>query len=234
MDISDQIDNGENPPNNDRAIKINRIKLLLENQVRRPECGSIVRISKYEILGNESCEQMRYDWIYGIVSNEADYCEDTGCVAYQINWCTAHLNTHTSFLTLVAPVSEIDLKVLKWPDEEHDENDDVELTRMFRKVNGEWCIVEYDGNLCEFCEKTTCDRAQYEDELHTMVEEVSEMGLPANQSRFNMYRRFTNLRYGTLGAGVRKELCDCVQALVLHEFPIAKGTTKRGFMAGPN
>ena len=85
MDISDQINNGDNPPNNDRAIEINRIKLLLENQVRRAECGSIVQISKYEILEPESCEQMRYNWLYGIISNKADYWDDTEYKAYQIN-----------------------------------------------------------------------------------------------------------------------------------------------------
>ena len=82
------------------AMEVRRIKLLLQNQVRRAECGSIVKISKSDILEPESCELMRGDWLYGIISNEADYCEDTGCVAYQINWCTAHLHTHNSFCRL--------------------------------------------------------------------------------------------------------------------------------------
>ena len=147
------------------AMEVRRIKLLLQNQVRRAECGAVVQISKHDILEPESCEQMRGEWLYGLISNEADYCEDTGCVAYQINWCTAHLNTHNSFLTLVAPVFEIDFTVMKWPEDEHDENDDVELRRLFGKLNGEWCIVEYNGYVCEFCDETMCDRAQYGDEL---------------------------------------------------------------------
>ena len=237
MEANNEINDGDNRlSDEDRstAIEIRRIKLLLENQVRRAECGSIVQISKCDILEPESCEMMRGDWIYGLISNEADYCEDTGCVAYQINWCTAHLHTHNSFLSLVAPVFEIDFTVLKWPEDEHDDNDDVELRRLFGKLNGEWCIVEYGGYTCEFCDETMCDRAQYGDELDSMVQEVIEMSLPANQSRYSMYRQFTHLRYGTLGSGVRKELCDCVQDLIMQEFPVTAGTTRRGFVAVVN
>ena len=237
MEVNNQINNEDDCLSEDdpsTAIEIRRIKLLLQNQVRRAECGSVVQISKYDLLEAESCELMRGDWVYGIISNEADYCEDTGCVAYQITWCTDHLHTHNSLLSLVAPVFEIDFTVIKWPEDEHDDNDDVEVRRLFGKVNSEWVIVDYGGYICEFCEKTMCDRAQYGDELDNMVEEVSAMSLPANQSRYSMYRQFTHLRYGTLGSGVRKELCDCVQELVMHEFPVASGSTRRGFVAVSN
>ena len=63
-----------------------------------------------------------------------------------------------------------------------------------------------------------------------MVEEVSAMSLPANQARYRMYRQFTHLRYGTLGSGVRKELCDCVQDLVMQEFPVERGMRRTGFV----
>ena len=134
----------------------------------------------------------------------------------------------------MAAVSELDFTVIKWPEEDHDDNDDVELKRLFSKLNGEWIIVEYRGYICEFCDEMMCDRAQYGDDLDSMVQEVSQMGLPANQSRYSMYRQFTHLRYGTLGSGVRKELCGCVQDLVMREFPVAAGTTRRGFMAVRN
>ena len=80
MEANNEINDGDNRlSDEDRstAIEIRRIKLLLENQVRRAECGSIVQISKYDILEPESCKLMRGDWLYGIISNEADYCEDT-------------------------------------------------------------------------------------------------------------------------------------------------------------
>ena len=79
-----------------------------------------------------------------------------------------------------------------------------------------------------------CYRAQYGDDLDSIVQEGSQMGLPANQSRYNMYRQFAYLRYGTLGSGVRKELCDCVQDLIMQEFPVTAGTTRRGFVAVQN
>ena len=115
------------------AMEVRRIKLLLQNQVRRAECRCVVQISKHSILEPESCELMRGEWLYGIISNEEDYCEDTGCVAYQINWSTNHLCTHNSFLSLVAAVSELDFTVIKWPEDNHDDNDDVELRRLFSK-----------------------------------------------------------------------------------------------------
>ena len=112
---------------------------------------------------------MRGEYLYGIISNEADYGEFTGCVAYQINWCTAHLYTNKSFMSLVVPVFEIYFTVSKWPEDKHQDNDDVELRRLFGKVNSEWLIVEYGGYTCEFREETLCDRAQYGDELPLLV-----------------------------------------------------------------
>ena len=38
------------------AMEVRRIKLLLQNQVRRAECGAVVQISKHDILEPESCE----------------------------------------------------------------------------------------------------------------------------------------------------------------------------------
>ena len=73
MEANNEINDGDNRLIDDdrsTAIEIRRIKLLLENQVRRAECGSIVQISKYDILEPESCEMMRGDWIYGLISNE--------------------------------------------------------------------------------------------------------------------------------------------------------------------
>ena len=102
--INDEDDRLREEEDTSTRIEASRIIALLENQVRRAECGSIVQISKHDILEPESCELMRGDYLYGIISNESDYCELTGCVAYQINWCTAHLYTNNSFLSLVAPV----------------------------------------------------------------------------------------------------------------------------------
>ena len=82
-------------------------------------------------------------------------------MAYQINWITAHLSTHNSFLSLVAPVWEHDFIVFKFLEDEHNDNDDAELSRIFSKSNGEWIVVKYRGYTCEFCDLKSCDRAQY-------------------------------------------------------------------------
>jgi len=211
------------------ASEASRISTILENQVRRAECGCIVQIPKELILEPESNERIRCDWIYGIISNEEDVCEDTGSVAYQVNWCTAHLPTGNSFLSLVAPVWEHDFSVLKFPECEMDE-EDVELRRQFKKHNGEWLIVEYGGYSCEYCEEHSCDRAQYRDELEVMFEEVSQMGVPPNQKRYMMYRQFIALKHGPLGNRVRRKLDDCVQELVVCHFPVEAGKRKWGFV----
>ena len=118
------------------AIEARRITSILENQVRRAECGSIVQIGKSELLDPESCERMREDWIYGIISNEEDQCPITGSVAYQINWAYDHLPYGNSFFNFVAPVWEHDFVVVKFQEDE-DENDDIEITRQFKNHNGE-------------------------------------------------------------------------------------------------
>ena len=51
------------------AMEARWIIALLKIQVCCTEGGCIVQILKEEILESESCEQMRCDWIYGIISN---------------------------------------------------------------------------------------------------------------------------------------------------------------------
>ena len=59
---------------------------------------------------------MMSKWIYGMTSDEYDVCEVTGSVVYQVHWSTAHVSTHTSFLSLMAPLFENDFLVLNFPD----------------------------------------------------------------------------------------------------------------------
>ena len=212
------------------ASETRRIISILQNQVRRAECGCIVQIAKESILEPESCQLMSSDWIYGVITNLVDSCEYTGSVAYQVDWATAHFSTHNSFLSLVAPVFEHDFTVMKFSEEGHDDNDDIELRRQFGKVNGEWIVVDYKGFFCEFCEGTQCDRAQFADELDGFLEEVKQMSLPSNQSRYKMYRWSTNMKYGSLGTGVRKEVDECVQDFIMQEFPVEKGMRRTGFI----
>ena len=73
----------------------------------------------------------------------------------------------------MAPVWEHDFTVFKFLKDEHNENNDVELSRLFRKSNGEWIIVQYRGYTCEFCDLQNCDHAQYGDDLDIFMGEVA-------------------------------------------------------------
>ena len=215
------------------AMEARRIIALLNSQVRRAEGGCIVQILKKHILEDESCTRMRSDWIYGIISNEEDICPITGSVAYQVNWAYAHLPYGNSCLAFVAPVWEHDLDVLKFPEDDNNE-DDYELRRLFIKHNGEWCIVEYGGYSCEFCEAHSCDRAQYRDELDDMLEYVRLLEIQPHQKCFQMYSKFTLEKYGVCGTGMRHKVDDCLQELIITNFPVAAGKRKRGYRSAGN
>ena len=137
IDKSNNDDNGREEEYAIAAMEARRIITLLQNQVRQAECECVVQISKVEILEPESCERMRCDWIYGIISKEEDICPITGSITYQVNWAYAHLPCGNSFLAFVAPVWEHDFNVVKFPEDDNDE-EDMEIRRQFIKLNGEW------------------------------------------------------------------------------------------------
>ena len=209
-----------------------RITRILDNMDRRAECGSVIKIAAKEILQPEQYEHMICPYIYGIISNIEDVCPITGSNAYQINWNFEHLSIGNTFLEFVALYFEHDFVVVKFPDEA-DDHDDSEFTRQFKKdkENGEWTIIDYAGLMCEFCEHYTCDRVQYSNELQSMCEEVGVMGIPSNEKRYLMYRRFIDMKHGSLGKRVRKKLDECVQELIVGAFPVEAGKRKRGFRA---
>ena len=213
------------------AIEARRTSSILRNQARRAQCGSVAQICKTEPLEPELYKIMRDDWIYSIISNEEDECPITGSLSYQVSWAYAHLPYGNSFFNFVAPVQEHDFTVIKFTKDE-DENDDVEITRQFKKHNGEWQIIEYNGGYsCEFCEAHSCDRAQYRDELETMYEQMAQMGVPHNQKRYMMYRQSIAVKYGLLGNQIWHKLDEFVQELIVGHFPVETGKSKCGFQA---
>ena len=177
---------------------------------------------------------MRGESIYGIINNAENVCPVTGSVAYQINWSIAHLPTGNSFFAFVAPVFEHVFTVAKYPDDNEDSDDDVEFTRQFKKQNGKWIIIEYGGLECEFCGSHSCDRAQFRYELEVMIEYVNLLDMKPNQKRFQMYRKFIWERYGGCGTNMRHKVDDCVQELILDNFPVEKGKRKRGYRSAGN
>ena len=55
------------------ASEARRIISILQNQVRRAEYGYIVKMDKEKIVAPESCEQMKCDWLYRIISKKRMY-----------------------------------------------------------------------------------------------------------------------------------------------------------------
>ena len=215
------------------AIETRRIKAIVDNQVCHVECGKIVRICKTALLEPESYERMREVWIYGIASNEEDICPITGSVAYKVNWAYEHFLIGKSCLEFCVPVQEHDFNVLKYPEDEMDETG-VELRRQFIKFNSKWPIVEYGGYSYAFCEAHSCDRTQYRDELDDMVEFVKLLHIEPHQKRFQMYSKFNFEQYGFCGSGMRHKVGDCVQELILTNFPVVLGKRKRGYRSAGN
>ena len=190
----------------------------------------MIKILASEILEPECYSKMRCQYLYGIISNLEDICEVTASRAYQINWSFSHLYTGNTFLSFVAPYFEHDFVVVKFPDE-CDSNEDEEFSKQFKKVDDNWTMVEYIGEECEFCEGHTCDRVQYRMELDNHLNEVALLEMMPDQKRFQMYRRFTFIKHGNLGSGVRRKLDDCVQELIVAVFPVTAGKRKRGYEA---
>ena len=92
-------------------------------------------------------------------------------------------------------------------------------------------IVEYSGEICEYCDGAMCDRMEYKDELKEMLQDVGLHDGSIKELRFIMYRKFTLLKHGLLGKKNRREVCYCVRDIILHTFPVEKGQRKRGFEA---
>ena len=147
--------------------------------------------------------------------------------AYQINRAIGHLPTRNTFISLTAPVFEHDFEVIFFPEEE-DNLEDKYFTNQFSKRDGQWMIVDYAGEICDFCRGRMGKRLEYNDELEGMLEVVVMMEGRSNEKRYTMYCRFTALKYGGLGRGVRRKLDRCVQELILHRFPVDADKRKRG------
>jgi len=216
------------PVEEDKADETKRIIDILGQQTRRAESGCVIKMIASELLEPESCERMRGNYVYGIISNLNDVCEITASRAYQINWSFAHLYTGNSFLAFVAPYFEHDFEVVKFP-EEVDDKEDAEFSAQFEKKDDKWMIVECVGVVCEFCESHTCDRVQYRVELEEMLSDVALLQIANDKKRYNMYRRFTFMRHSSLGSGVRRKLDECVQELIVETFPVESGKRKRGY-----
>ena len=136
---------------------------------------------------------MRSKYTYSIIINLEEICEITASRAYQIHWLIGHLSTGNTFLDFVAPIFEHNFVVVKFPYEE-DGKDDVYFTNQFKKVEGEWVIVEYGGVRCKFCEDPFCNRVYYKVALEELLGEVTIMDWKPSEKRYAIYKRFTAIK----------------------------------------
>ena len=128
---------------------------------------------------------------------------------------------------------EHNFTVVIFPEDE-EYNDDVELTRQFKKENSEWMISDYSGLECEFCESYICDRAQYRDDLDGVIEYVNLLDMKPNQTRYWMYRKFIWEKYGGCGTNKRRQIDDRVQELIVGHSPVEASKRKRGYQSAGN
>ena len=67
--------------------------------------------------------------------------------------------------------------------------------------------------------------------LHLLLDLHSDHNnhLTNRQKRFFCYRFFTRIRYGTLRRGIRRRICNCVDAEIGFLFPRERGEERVGF-----
>ena len=176
---------------------------------------------------------MRCEYVYGVITNLEYWCITTGSRAYQVSWAYSHLSIRNAFLSLISPVFEHDLEVIKFLDE-IDDGEDKYFTNQFKRVDDAWKIVEFCGPKCEFCEGFMCDRMEYKEELEDMLRDVGFQVGTSKQKRFMMYRKFTFVGHSYLGKNERREVDYCVRDIIHATFPVKKGKRKRGFEAFKN
>ena len=73
------------------------------------------------------------------------------------------------------------------PEEENNKEDEY-LTNKFSKREVQWMIVDYAGEICDFCKRSVCVRLQYKDELEGMLKMVEMMEDRSNEKKYTMYR----------------------------------------------
>ena len=122
------------------AAKVKRISDILTNQhkfSRNAEVEAVVRIKTDMLLDKEQIEAMRCDYVYGEIKKLEDCCETIGSRAYQVSWAYVHLSIGNAFLSLISPVFEYDLEIVKFLDE-IDDGEDEYFTNQFKRVNNAW------------------------------------------------------------------------------------------------
>ena len=208
--------------------EIENEKTVLDNIERRIECGCIVKIHREELFDPVTRQQtLSYPHIYGIVTNLADVSEHTGLRAWDVNWYFIHdsiLPADNDYSYLTAQL-ETNMSVVNWPEDVFISlGQDYRLKWYFEK-RGSWKFKNVETK-CEFCGGKECDRMAFTDELSEALDEGHEGDYLNNGGRrYMMYGLYTHIKYGNLGAGVRRTVQVCVSKLIRLHFPSFDGYT---------
>ena len=181
-----------------------------------------------ELLIRDVVKQMKSKYVYGVTRRVENNCDVTSSRAYQVYWSRDHLDTFGIFLELVAPVYEHDFELFKFTDDEEDEKD-VEIKKCVQKTDGEWHVVDYRDDKCEYCDTYRYDISQYRKDLEELLAEAASRDVMTKEKIYMMYRRFTRMKYGSMGTENRRKLCGCVQELIIEHFPVEKVERKRRY-----
>ena len=85
-----------------------------------------------------------------------------------------------------------------------------------------------------FCLTVILIAYHYCDELDGMVKYVKLLYMEPHQKLLQMYSKFTFEKYGFCGSDMRHKVDDCVQEVILTNFPVAAGKRKSGYRSAGN
>ena len=197
---------------------------------RRAEFGCLIRVKPEMLLSKEEVELINCEYIYGILGKASNILENKENKEFDVKYAPTDSpevdRTLSSFTTISDNIFD---DIMFGEDEESDEFG--ENKRYVVKVMGKWQMVVEGGGECNYCHTNQCDRMKYSRELDEMVQEANDYDNLNNEKRFTTYRSFSYMKWGRMGTGNRRKLCDCVQKFILEHFPVDKGKRKRGFQA---
>ena len=193
----------------------------------RVRYGAVVRTRIEELWEDEEAQnRIGVRYIYGVITNEDDYDENSTLSSWCVDWAVAHLNLPCDNLpyNLCCGMDETKMEVLNYKNDELDVTCEYPLADFFeRDCSGEWSLKVYVPK-CEYCGGVEYDRMEQKDDLEDMIEDLRLDASTQNQKRFRMFRYWIRFKHGVLWRGERREIDECVRMLIVDSFPPDEGT----------
>ena len=117
------------------------IRSQLMRLPRRVIPGCIVKVKTSVVfgIGSTLCEYMPN--LYGIVGMQLDICHSTTARGFQVDFNAPHIMEGMPYVTINEPVFENDMCIMRFP-EQYVSLDDVNIDKLFKKIDGSWCKKE--------------------------------------------------------------------------------------------